>query len=80
MCGPAASVLGREIDSVIWRFRTGMPTRFPVAKGPVRLCGAILDADEESGKALAVRRYEEVIPEEVWTAQKGAPEGMGTAP
>lgn len=69
MCGPAASVLGREIDSVIWRFRTGMPTRFPVAKGPVRLCGAILDVDEESGRALAVRRYAELIPEETWSTE-----------
>jgi metallophosphoesterase (TIGR00282 family) len=66
MCGPARSVLGREIDSVIWRFRTGMPTRFPVAKGAVRLCGAIVDADEVTGQALAVRRVSELVEEEVW--------------
>ena len=75
MCGPAASVLGREIDSVIWRFRTGMPTRFPVAKGPVRLCGAILDVEEDSGAALAVRRYSELIPETVWAAQNASGRG-----
>jgi calcineurin-like phosphoesterase len=46
MCGPDASVLGREVDSVVWRFRTGLPTRFPVAKGPVRLCGVIVEVDE----------------------------------
>ena len=68
MCGPACSVLGREVDSVVWRFRTGMPTRFPVAQGAVRLCGAIVDTDEKSGKALAVRRFSELVEEDVWKA------------
>ena len=62
MCGPDRSVLGRSVESVVWRFRTGMPTRFPVAKGRVRLCGLIIDVDEESGKALAVERYNELLP------------------
>ena len=39
MCGPEESILGRSIESVVWRFKSGMPTRFPIAKGPVRLCG-----------------------------------------
>ncbi len=61
MCGPAESVLGRELASVIWRLRSGLPTRFPVAKGPVRLCGLIVDVDEGSGRALAVRRMTELF-------------------
>jgi len=56
MCGPDESVLGRSVESVVWRFKTGMPTRFPVAKGPVRLCGAIMDVDGESGRCLAIKR------------------------
>ena len=60
MCGPAESVLGREIASVVWRLRTGMPTRFPVAKGPVRICGVIVGVDEESGKAMEVKRVDEL--------------------
>jgi metallophosphoesterase (TIGR00282 family) len=59
MCGPSESILGREISSVVWRFRTGMPTRFPIAKGPVRLCGLILEADPTTGRATAVRRFHE---------------------
>ena len=62
MCGPERSVLGRSVESVVWRFKTGMPTRFPVAKGQVRLCGLVLDVDEETGKALAVERYNELLP------------------
>ncbi|NLT69139.1 MAG: TIGR00282 family metallophosphoesterase [Verrucomicrobiaceae bacterium] len=63
MCGPLDSVLGRETDPVIARFRTSTPRRFPVAKGPVGLRGVIVDVDEESGKALAIRRFAEDIPE-----------------
>jgi len=64
MCGPEVSVLGREVDSVVWRFRTGLPTRFPVAKGAVRLCGVIVDIDEETGSATAIERFSRLIEEE----------------
>lgn len=56
MCGPEESVLGRSIESVIWRFKSGMPTRFPIAKGPTRLCGVIVDCDQESGTCVAIKR------------------------
>ena len=61
MCGPDVSVLGRNVESVVWRFKTGMPTRFPVAKGQVRLCGAIIDTDEETGDAIHIERYNELL-------------------
>ena len=55
MCGPDNSVLGRDISSVIWRFENAMPTRFPIAKGPVRICGAFIDIDMETGKAVHIK-------------------------
>ena len=61
MCGPDVSVLGRNVESIVWRFKTGMPTRFPVAKGQVRLCGAIIDIDEDTGKATKIERYSELL-------------------
>ena len=61
MCGPDVSVLGREVDSVVWRFRTGLPTRFPVAKGPVRLCGVIVEVNEGSGNATSIERISRLI-------------------
>lgn len=79
MCGPAESVLGREIASVVWRLRTGMPTRFPVAKGPVRICGVIVGVDEQSGKAMEVKRVDEIqsgtdkAPEIVEIVEKTGP-------
>jgi metallophosphoesterase (TIGR00282 family) len=63
MCGPEESVLGRSIESVVWRFKSGMPTRFPVAKGPVRLCGVIVDVDTESGTCLAIKRVSLLLSE-----------------
>ena len=39
MTGPYESVLGREIAPVIGRFVDGLPRRFEVATGDVRLCG-----------------------------------------
>jgi metallophosphoesterase (TIGR00282 family) len=63
MCGPHHSVLGRAVESVVWRFRTGMPTRFPIAKGPVELGGMIVDIEIETGKATAVKRFREIIEE-----------------
>jgi metallophosphoesterase (TIGR00282 family) len=63
MCGPEESVLGRHVESVVWRFRTGMPTRFPVAKGPVRLCGVVVDVDAVTGRCESIRRVSELLPE-----------------
>ena len=43
MTGPHESVLGREITPVIGRFLDGMPRRFEVATGDVRLSGALVE-------------------------------------
>ena len=64
MCGPEESVLGRSIESVVWRFKSGMPTRFPIAKGPVRLCGAIIEVDVARGACLSIKRLSMLIPDE----------------
>ncbi len=63
MCGPDESVLGRSIESVVWRFKSGMPTRFPIAKGRVRLCGVIVDVDLENGACLAIKRLSLLLPD-----------------
>lgn len=61
MCGPETSVLGRSVESIVYRFKSSLPTRFPVAKGPVRLCGAIVDIDEETGRATQIQRYNRLL-------------------
>ncbi|MDP0489695.1 MAG: TIGR00282 family metallophosphoesterase [Verrucomicrobiota bacterium JB023] len=61
MCGPHHSVLGRQVESVMWRFRTGMPTRFPMATWPVELGGMIVEIDPESGQATEVKRLRRIV-------------------
>jgi metallophosphoesterase (TIGR00282 family) len=59
--GPHESVLGREIEPVLKRFRTGMPQRFEVARNNVRLQGAVVEIDNTTGKALTIQRVSEGI-------------------
>ncbi len=63
MCGPDDSVLGRTVESVVWRFKSGLPTRFPIAKGPVRLCGVIVEVEAETGKCLEIKRVSILLSE-----------------
>lgn len=65
MCGPVNSILGRAIDPIVNRFISNLPAIFPVAKGEVRLCGAVVSVDETTGRALSISRVSEVIPEPV---------------
>jgi metallophosphoesterase (TIGR00282 family) len=61
MCGPEDSVLGVRSDAVIRRFLTQMPTRFDVAGGAVLVQGALVDVDEATGRARAIRRVRERV-------------------
>jgi 2',3'-cyclic-nucleotide 2'-phosphodiesterase len=56
MTGPFDSVIGIRKETIIERFLTQIPNRFDVAKNDVRLQGALLDIDAESGKAAAIER------------------------
>jgi hypothetical protein len=56
MTGPVDSVIGIERERAIQKFLTGMPNEFKVAKGPADLCGVIVEADEETGRAVSIRR------------------------
>ena len=56
MTGPYDSVIGRKKESVIYKFETTMHAPFDVASGDVRLCGAVVTLDTETGKATAIER------------------------
>ncbi len=57
--GPHESVLGREIQPVLARFRTCMPQRFEVARNDVKLQGAVVAIDNASGNAVNIQRVSE---------------------
>ncbi len=61
MCGPEHSILGRDPRNIIQRFMDGLPTTFPVASGPVRVCGAVIEVDEKTGHAKTIRRISQIV-------------------
>lgn len=61
MTGPCDSIIGRTTDSILTRFITGMPTKFEIASDDVRLHGALLTLDPATGRALKIKRIEEIL-------------------
>lgn len=56
MCGPYDGILGRRVDRVLPTAITFTPLPFDVASGDVRLAGSIVEVDDKTGTALAIRR------------------------
>ena len=63
MCGPWDSVIGLRKEAAIERFLTQRPASFELGSGDVRLQGAIVDIDEETGRARSIVRVQEKLPE-----------------
>ena len=57
MTGPYESVIGVDTGIIIQRFLTGLPVRMEAARKGAELHAVIVDVDEETGKARAVRRH-----------------------
>jgi hypothetical protein len=53
MTGPHDSVIGVRAELAISRMRTGIPIRFQPAEGDVRIEGALVTCDPETGRATA---------------------------
>ncbi len=58
MTGPHDSVLGRQVKPVLKKLVTGVPARFEVATGDVRLSGIVVTVDERTGRASAIQRIQ----------------------
>jgi 2',3'-cyclic-nucleotide 2'-phosphodiesterase len=54
MSGPHDSVIGVEVELAVRRMRTGLPVRFATAQGDVRIEGALVECDAESGRASSI--------------------------
>jgi metallophosphoesterase (TIGR00282 family) len=72
MTGPHDSIIGSEIEAVLGRFLTGLPARFETATGNPRLNAVLIDADEQTGRALDIERLSLGIED---LAALGAPVG-----
>jgi calcineurin-like phosphoesterase len=62
MTGPYDSVIGMRPEKIIERFLYNTPRPFEPAKKNLQLRGVLVDADEESGRAIAIRRVREDGP------------------
>lgn len=60
MCGPYESIIGRDISRVMRTSRTFEPCHFHVATRDVRLCGALIESDD-NGRATSIERFERKI-------------------
>jgi 2',3'-cyclic-nucleotide 2'-phosphodiesterase len=57
MTGPYRSVIGVQTDIILQRFLTALPVRMEAAKEGAELHSVIVDVDESTGKARAIRRH-----------------------
>ena len=62
MTGARESVIGVRPEMAIQRFLTQVPTRFKPADGKAVLCGALVEADEISGRATRIERLQLAEP------------------
>ena len=63
MCGPWDSVIGVKKEAAIERFLTARHAFFETAQGEVYLQGAIVDIDDQTGRACSIERIQERLPE-----------------
>ncbi len=61
MCGARDSIIGDEVEAVLQRFLTQLPTRLPAAEGTAMVNGLIIEAAGTSGRATSIERYDRVI-------------------
>ncbi len=58
MTGGHDGIIGRKCDGVIEHLRCDMPTRWEIATGDIRLCGAIFTVNLTGGRCLKVERVQ----------------------
>lgn len=61
MCGARDSVIGDEVEAVLRRFLTQMPTRLPPASGTAFINAVLVEADDGTGKATEITRCDRVV-------------------
>ena len=56
--GTDDSVIGTRAEIAVGRFLSQVPARFKPADGAAVLCGALVDVDESTGRAVAIERLQ----------------------
>lgn len=58
MCGPYRSVIGRDVEEVLRRFKNKEHTRFTMAEGKGIFCGFIVEIDDDTNQARSIKRIQ----------------------
>ena len=58
MCGPLNSVIGMDVQAALDRLTTLLPGKNYVAQGPVKVCGALVEVNAATGKAVHIERVQ----------------------
>lgn len=61
MTGGHGGVIGVKLEAVLPKFLMGLPSKFEVEDAMPRVQGVIVDIDDETGRALDIRRVDEPI-------------------
>ncbi|KWT90930.1 TIGR00282 family metallophosphoesterase [Candidatus Magnetominusculus xianensis] len=56
MTGPALSVIGVNVGQIIEKFLTQIPVKYQVASGKGIFCAVVIQIDNETGRASAIKR------------------------
>jgi metallophosphoesterase (TIGR00282 family) len=60
-CGGHDSVIGRDVESVIAKYRTSLPNKFHIASKDLQADGFFVRIDEETGKAISCERFQHPV-------------------
>ena len=63
MTGPYDSVIGVEVEPILYRLVNMMPSRNTVAKRNIRFCGVVVEINTETGQAQSIVRVNEPVDE-----------------
>jgi len=55
MTGAECSILGRDVQAVVDKFRSGMPKALPVVETGIRLDAVVVSYDHLTGRATAIK-------------------------
>ncbi|WP_420265517.1 TIGR00282 family metallophosphoesterase [Candidatus Magnetominusculus dajiuhuensis] len=56
MTGPAVSVIGVNVGQIVEKFLTQIPVKYEVATGKGIFCAVVIQIDNETGRASAIKR------------------------
>ncbi|HUB65913.1 MAG TPA: TIGR00282 family metallophosphoesterase [Candidatus Methylacidiphilales bacterium] len=60
-CGSHESIIGRDIASVLQKYRTLLPNKFYIAREGLQADGVFVEADEVTGRAIRIERFQEKV-------------------